>query len=791
MKPHTRSRLQRKDRAARYFGVLFGFAALLLVGCGDTQGEQQASLVCEALSAERFDEALALSESGASARGAGREIAECRCIAMLSLGDRQACTNLLGPLLESDEAADWVPHVVLTKLILRTWQAEGRSDIAAALARRAAPRFREDLDLLQLEVMLRSTLEDEAEVLRRIEERLTSDLTWLPQRLVLALGWNRRSLYAEAIRVLGETPPPIEHPLALPWFESRIQAQAAVGDLDAVRATFAIWRATGWDPTDLDARYALRLSVDQLQDTEVHTIDLLRAAIATQDRLADRNIVWGLHRRLIQELLSAGLPTQALAAYDAAIEVVALDGITREEIERAIRVASGTIATDQPARLRFFGPPGLTDGTLQISPVPQDAPDSGFHSYALGDGTPTLVTTSLGTHPLRWVVRDDRNNVRASGSVWPEAGSTIDIHPAFDAPIPSEAATPSISRSPDTPLPDTRPAADGRRRIFAILGDCGDWRLTEYLRARGELPFHDHLFREGYRAVLESRPAFTAAAMQSLVWPSLAQKTGSLGWIHHLGLELAGLESIGRNPVDWLSLVLPTRPNLFETLGSGSLVTANMLLAHGRIDAGRHAEVIGPDGTRRSLPPQNAYRGLTAAERERHPALLHDSDTKKFAETIAAEMDAAEQIVREGDVDFLFLRLEALDLLTHAHFSPLDGAGQDDGRGPLLAAYRYIDARLAALHALMDQDDWLIYLSDHGIRSSMQHEEDAIFVVLGAGAPKGRAPGRPSLRGVPHSLAAMLDVETNWPDTGTAPWLTVVDSDSAGDSRDPTVAARP
>ena len=43
------------------------------------------------------------------------------------------------------------------------------------------------------------------------------------------------------------------------------------------------------------------------------------------------------------------------------------------------------------------------------------------------------------------------------------------------------------------------------------------------------------------------------------------------------------------------SYVLPTRPNLFETLGAGPVVTANMLLAHGRIDAGRHAELIGPE----------------------------------------------------------------------------------------------------------------------------------------------------------------------------------------------------
>jgi hypothetical protein len=367
--------------------------------------------------------------------------------------------------------------------------------------------------------------------------------------------------------------------------------------------------------------------------------------------------------------------------------------------------------------------------------------------------------------------------VRASGAIWPEPGETLEVHPTLGPP----AARPGW-------VPATRAPADGHRRVFAVLADCGDWRITEYLRNRKELPFQDHLFDEGFRAVLESRPAFTAAALQSLVWPAPASPPGSLGWIHHLGLELAGLESVGRNPVEWLSLLLPERPNLFATLGSGRLVTANMLLAHGRIDAGRHAEVVGPHGDRRSLPAQEAYRVLRADELARHPALVHDADTKKFAETIAAEMDAADQIARAGEVDFLFLRLEALDLITHAHFGALDGRGQDDAAGPLTATYRYIDERMAELYALLDEDDWLVFLSDHGIRSSMQHEEDAIFVALGEGVPRGRASGQPSLRGVPRSLAAMLGVETAWPETGTTPWLAVA---SASDASDEEVASRP
>ncbi|MBK7949003.1 MAG: alkaline phosphatase family protein [Deltaproteobacteria bacterium] len=751
-------------------------------GCRDDALEAQAQATCEAVDAERFDEALTLSGSGSSAVGAGRRIAECRCIALLSLGDRDGCTALLDPLLRAPEAQDWVPHAVLTKLILRTWQASGQSEAAAALAARAAPVHREDLDLLQLELMLRAPGRDEAELLAEIGSRIEDDPSWIPQRLVLALAFGRRGQHVESIRVLGDTAPALESPLSTVWYESRIKAQAASGDLAAVKQTFADWRRAGGDPIDLAARYALRLSTDQLADPEHDTIDLLRAAIATSDALRDRNIVWGLHRRLISHLLVEGRPEEALAAFDAASGVVDLTGVSRDEIVRAVRGPSDPAAPIEAARVVFRIPSELAGGRLVVSPDAPEAaarPDADYHDLALEGAGERALASSPGLHPRRWVVRDASGAVRGSGAFWPEPGTTqrIEVEPRPPAARPVAFA------------PARRPG-DGRRRVIAILPDCGDWRLVQYLRARGELPFHDHLLEQGHRAVLESRPAFTAAALQSLVWPAKPRVRATLDWIHDLGLELAGLEAVGSNPVGFLGLVLPERPNLFETLGEGDRVTANMLLAHGRIDAGRHAEIVGPDGHHRTLPSQAAYRPLAEAELARFPSLVHDRDTKKFAETIAAEMDAAERIVREGEIDFLFLRLEALDLLTHAHFGPLDGRGQDDGRGPLLDTYRYIDERLAILDRLLDRDDWLVYLSDHGIRSSMQHEEDAIFAVLGEGVPKGRAPGKPALRGIPRSLASMLGVETDWPETGAGPAIDAKATPTGAPARVASIPAR-
>ena len=65
-------------RAALFLVVL---TVLSVAACVDRSSEEQAELVCSATNEERFEDALAASQIGASAAGAGREIAECRCIA--------------------------------------------------------------------------------------------------------------------------------------------------------------------------------------------------------------------------------------------------------------------------------------------------------------------------------------------------------------------------------------------------------------------------------------------------------------------------------------------------------------------------------------------------------------------------------------------------------------------------------------------------------------------------------------------------------------------------------------
>jgi hypothetical protein len=359
-----------------------------------------------------------------------------------------------------------------------------------------------------------------------------------------------------------------------------------------------------------------------------------------------------------------------------------------------------------------------------------------------------------GETPLRWVLRGAQDAPLASGTANPKPGAALDVAVTPAPGRPAEATR--LARAP----------GDGRRRVALVLLDCADWHIVQYLRARGELPVLSALLAQGTRAVLTSDPPLTAAALEALVWPERAGSPTALGLLHRFGTELAGLSSIGENPLAALAWLLPETQDLFSALGAGPLSAANLLFAHGGIRSGRHGIVTGPQGLERRAELASAARDLDAAERGRFPelaALPHERDAVHLR-AIAAELDAVEAILREGGVDLLALRVEPLDLLTHAHFAESVRSGQDDGVGLLFSVYRYIDWRLAGVDAALDSDDVLVVMSDHGIRSAMEHSTRAFFVAVGAGIAAGRLPGAPDLRGVPRLLAELLGVETAWPE---------------------------
>ncbi|MDJ0848764.1 MAG: alkaline phosphatase family protein [Myxococcota bacterium] len=747
------------SRRGRGLLLAAAIAAALLAGFVSVRraSEQLAVLdACDAAAEGRFADALAGTEGRVGASETGRVAAECRCHALLALGDADACAELLREVVAHAEG--WAPSPPLAAHLVNTSREAGRTREAAELARLAGRRHPADPDLFYLELLTRAAVEDEAALLRELSSRVPErGPSAARMRVSLANRHLLRGDARAAAAALGAAPPPDAGDAAPRWFELRGMALASAGNLAGLEQTYASWHAAGGDPTELRARLALTLSIAGLRLPDRTPLELLQEVLARP--LADPALEEALTIRLVLTLVNAGRTDEALAVYDAAAARFALEGLARGELERAaLHRELGTGAGRRAGELHFTVSPPLEASRLLVSPSPAAPPDAPYERFALPGSGRVVVERELHPAPVRWLLRDAQGRTRASGAASLRVGAPTRV---------AVTPRPPVER-PRVAL--VQPPGDGRRRVAALLLDCADWPIIRYLQERGELPVLDQLLARGQRAVLVSDPPLTAAALEALVWPERSGPPTFVGLLHRFGVELAGLSSVGENPLGALDWLLPPSRDLFSVLGEGPHAAANLLFAHGGIRSGRHAVVTGPQGRERRVPLATSARDLDADERRRFPALARVTRERDAVHlrTIAAELDVAEQLLREGEVDLLALRVEPLDILTHAHFAEVAREAQDDGRGLLFAVYRYLDARLADVHAALDADDVLVVFSDHGILTAMEHSRHAFFVAAGGGIPHGRAPGTPEFRGVSRTLADLLGVETGWPDGGLA-----------------------
>ncbi len=728
-------------------------------------GEQIAVLeACDAVSDQAWGDVLARTAGRVGPDATGLAAAECRCRALLATGSGDACVALLEPLLADPKAAGWAPAPDLAVHMIQTWRDAGRSRDAAALAQRAAARAPDEPDLFYLELVTRSMLEDEESLLSELAGRVPgSGPAAARMRVSLAYRYLQRGEPTSALAALGEFPPPDAGPEAGRWLETRGMAFANVGDLRGVEQTYATWRSLGGAPADLFARFVLTLSLAGLESPVESMLSLLRRGLAAADTAQDERLHEALSIRLILTLASSGEHAEALDVYDREHTRHELAGITREELVRAATPVARSGAAAR-GRLRLSAPTAPAGAELLLSPAAEAPADAPYAAFALGTRGAVVIERDAEEAPLHWVLRDAAGRTLASGTNHIDPGEERIV---AIVPQPPRARARHVS---------SRSSADGRRRVVALVLDCADWRIAGYLLARGELPVLEALLAAGHRAVLRSDPPLTAAAMDALVFPLRPGSRSFVGLLHQYGTEIAGLASVGENPLEPLAWLLPEESDLFSVIGAGSHTAANLLFSHGGIQAGRHAAVTGPDGARSRVALGASARDLAAPERERWPLLaaVRAERDAIHLRTIAAELDAARDLAREGDLDLLLLRVEPLDILTHAHFAAAVRDGQDDGERLLFEVYRYIDARLGEVDAALDADDVLVVMSDHGIRTAMEHSPQALFVAVGGGVPIGRAVGEPDLRGVSRVLADLLGVSTDWPELGVAPFATLL-----------------
>jgi hypothetical protein len=643
-------------------------------------------------------------------------------------------------------------------LLVAARRDRGALPAAADLAHRAALRTPHSFALLDLELALRAQVEDESEVLADLRRRLpAAGAAADGLRLAIAGRLVEREQWPEVLEVLGEEPA-ADPELRPKWHLLRAVGFAGLNRLDGVLDSFAAFEKAGGDPWEARARYALLVSTRSLRDPRVSTEELLRQVVEAGEQVADLEVRRAVIYRWIATLVVSGKHDLALAELErVGAQVGELPGLTRELIERS-RSQRLLLASDDGARqgrLVFRLASFEVGGQLLLSAPPEEPVDSPYRVLPVVASGRIELERQVDVAPVRWVVVDAAGAVRGSGTVWPVSDSTVTV-----------AVERRAAPAPTSYVPRQRPA-DGRRRVFVVVLDCGDWRLVQYGRARGELPAFDHFIEGGYRAVLKSDPPFTAIAVQALAHPQRRGVASFFGTLHQLGAEFEAMNFVGVNPFGALRWLLPPEDDLFTTLGRGELVVANMLRSYGPLRAGRHASITGPRGARRAAAGYSGSRTLTPAEEEEFFAnLLEDGTTaREHLEEMAADFDTALAFARQGEVD-LMLRVDSLDLLTHLSFDDVIDTGQDDGERLLHRVVRYVDRRLGELFDALDRDDILVVMSDHGIRTPLEHDQRALFVAAGGGVPPGRAAGQPALRGVGRLLADLLGVPTAWPATG-------------------------
>ena len=741
-----------------------------------------AAEVCAAADRHDWPAAVAASERFVAGGAAPPlEVAECRCAALIETGARDACVALLENLLARPATGEWLPSPLLTAVAVEARRDRGDLLGAARLATRGAQRYPHNFVLLYLELDLRSRLEDESEVLAELTARLPSAGEAAPLlALRLAERQIRREEWQEAEALLGAAPP--DPRFTEMWFHLRTLVMAGEGRRDDLMAAFAAWRRAGGDPAELRARYALTLSIFQLHDPDHSNAELMERAAADADRL-DPGLARLLFVRLVGGLRIERSP-RAVVWYDRAVaRFGSLPSLDREAL-----LSPATLIGDDGGghatgvlHFRIAGAEG--DDQLLLAPEPDEPHDADYQALPVPADGRVEVRRRGREAPQRWVLRDGQGRTRASGAVWVVAGRAVDV----DVVLRPPSAAPGATSAP----PARRRPADGRRRVSVVILDCGDWRLVQYLRARNELPVLSRLFATGYRAVLDSYPAYTAVAIQSLVKPSAPGVNSFIGLLYQLGGEIEGLNFIGTNPAAGLSWLLPGRESLFSTLGAGPLVTANLLRSFGPLQVGRQAETVGPYGRIGRLAGYRGARPLTGEERAAYPALNSGGNRGGLLAEIAADLDTAVTLAGPDGPDLVMLRVAALDMLTHTSFTEASRNGQDDGAPFLYAVYRYLDRRLGEIDSALDADDVLVVMSDHGIRTALEHDRKALFVAAGDGVPRGRCPGSPALRGIGRMLAELFGVEATWPATGIEAWVSEIGAPGAGPAGGPGGTSEP
>jgi predicted AlkP superfamily phosphohydrolase/phosphomutase len=349
---------------------------------------------------------------------------------------------------------------------------------------------------------------------------------------------------------------------------------------------------------------------------------------------------------------------------------------------------------------------------------------------------------------------------------------------------------------PGTALEGRGGGAAAGSRIVVIGVDGADWRVIDRLISQGRLPTFERLKEEGATGILESmEPSASPSLWTTVATGVRPERHGISGFVvpaaHAGGVEPGGprirpvTSPLRRAPAFWN--LVSSQDRRVGVIGwlvtwpaepvNGYVVSSYLPYVYnwstGRPLKGTFVEglprqtfpeglmdELGPLKVRpRELEPEILGRFYEAS---RVPALSADNRAcvEGFRWSLAADQTyrrIGRRLFERDPVDLFAIYFGGIDVASHrfwkfSHPWDLDygvGAGEREVLGNVIDEYYiYIDRIIEEYLELMDEDDTLMVLSDHGFRPvlvpdrpavSGHHRPEGILAILGRGAARARA----------------------------------------------------
>ena len=296
---------------------------------------------------------------------------------------------------------------------------------------------------------------------------------------------------------------------------------------------------------------------------------------------------------------------------------------------------------------------------------------------------------------------------------------------------------------------------DGRGRVLALWPDGGSWFILNLYAHLGYLPNLSNLLRRGARMeMLSTKPPFTSTAYLRMV----QLDPGAVDAATPSAIEAALIQVKGIPFLDWLipdSTVTEhdaAEDSIFSILARQGRSAANLVFNDRNLSAlndltTNHGERLEPEDDdsphsaggvlgRRARIVRDILGVDSQAEPERFELLASEGTFLGCVTNTENKAEIGLQTWVEERPDFMLLRFPAVDILSHRYYNRLE---ESPTLNVVQEAYRQLDGIVARFVPLLDQDDTLILVSDHGIFGPLFHHSACLLVAQGPGFEEGSA----------------------------------------------------